>query len=78
MNFWLQFEIVIIYINKTLNLQGIMTFQIFKFIKKGYKKNMSSTWTTISIYYTKCKNIVPKFIHMKKQKNWENGHVVIF
>jgi hypothetical protein len=38
---------------------------------------MSSIWTTINIYYTKCKNNFPKFIHMKK-KNWENGHVVIF
>jgi hypothetical protein len=26
MNFWLQFETIIIFINKTLNLQGIRTF----------------------------------------------------
>jgi hypothetical protein len=38
MIFWLRFEIVIIFINKTLNLQGIMTFQIFIFIKKGFKQ----------------------------------------
>jgi hypothetical protein len=34
---------------------------------------MSCTWTTISIYYLKvAKNLVPKFIHMKK-KLWEEG-----
>ncbi len=44
-DFWLWFEIVTIFINITLNLQGIRT------LSKIMNKKMSCIGTTISIYY---------------------------
>jgi hypothetical protein len=41
MNFWSWFEIITIFINKTLNLQGIMTFKnLYLFKNDKQKKNV--------------------------------------
>jgi len=49
---WLWFEIDISFKEETLNLQGIITLpRIHIYSKIMNKKNMSRTWTIISIYY---------------------------
>jgi hypothetical protein len=54
MIFWLWFEIVVIFVNRTLNLKGIMLLSNFSYLfKNDKKKNMSCTKKTISIYYKK-------------------------
>jgi hypothetical protein len=71
--FWLWFEIVIILKDETLNLQGINTFKI-SYLFKTYKlKNVSCTWTIISIYYNNlqknCSNI---HLYQKVIFGWKN------
>jgi hypothetical protein len=64
MIFWLRFEIAIIFMDRTLNLEGIMTLSKIHIHLKMIKNKMSCTTTTINIYYII--NFVPKFICMKK------------
>jgi hypothetical protein len=60
--------IVIIFINKTLNLQGIKTLSKIHIYLKMIKKNMSCTRTTINIYYKKLYNKICSKIHLMKKQ----------
>jgi hypothetical protein len=67
MNFWLWFEIVIIFKNETLNLQRIFKSFKFSYLLKNYKGKKGYVIEQLQAFIiTNCKKIVRKFICMKK------------
>jgi predicted component of viral defense system (DUF524 family) len=59
--------IVIIFKDKTLNLQGINTLSKNHIYPKFINKKMSCTWTIVSIYYNNLQENCSKIhLHMKK------------
>jgi hypothetical protein len=71
MNFWLWYGIVIIFINKTLNLQGIKTLLKIHIYSKMINKKMSCIETTMSIYHNKLQKNCSKIHAYERTFFWE-------
>jgi hypothetical protein len=67
--FWLWFEIVIIFINKTLNLQGIKTLSKFHIYSQMIIIKILCTRTIISIFLKNCRKNYSK-IHLCEKKSF--------
>jgi len=78
MNFWLWFGIFFIFINRTLNLQGIKTLlKISHLFKNDKQKNMICTGTIVGIYHNKLQKNCSK-IHSYEKVFLGKRHVVFF
>jgi hypothetical protein len=75
---YLWFEIIIIFKDKTLNLQGIKTFSDIHIYSKTMKKKHVMYWTTINIYYYKPQKKLFQNSFIWKSFFCEKGHEVIF
>jgi predicted component of viral defense system (DUF524 family) len=66
-------KIIIIFKDKTLNLQGIKTLSKIHTYSKMMKRKICQYLDNYKNLLTSCKENVPKFIHMKKKlgkKTW--------
>jgi hypothetical protein len=77
-NFWLWFEIVIIFKDETLNLQGINTLSKIHILLKIYKQKIVMYLENISIYYKDLQKNCSKIYLCENFYFWAKERVVIF